>query len=179
MPGCIEIHPKLFRDSRGSFVKTFHEQAFATMGLNTRWTEEYYSVSRKRVLRGLHFQLPPHDHHKLVYCTAGEVLDAVVDLRRGSATYGHHVLFRLSAEKANIIYIAKGMAHGFLTLSESATVVYKVSSSHAPKHDTGVLWNSAGIPWNVSDPILSERDRYLPPLGEFTSPFIYREGSSD
>jgi len=176
IPGCVEIRPKVFEDARGRFIKTFHQEAFADMGINTEWPEEYYSVSKRDVLRGLHFQLPPHDHDKLVYCVDGEVLDVVVDLRMGSPAFGRHVAFSLSADKANMVHIPKGTAHGFLVLSEKATMMYKASTIYAPQYDTGILWNSAGIPWPVVNPILSERDRDLPPLSEFRTPFSYRNG---
>ena len=115
--GCFELQPKVFEDVRGRFVKVFHEQAFAAQGLQTDFVEEYYSVSYKNVIRGMHFQLPPMDHVKMVYCVEGEVLDAVVDLRVGSLTYGQYALFELTAAKANSIYIPKGMAHGFCVLA--------------------------------------------------------------
>lgn len=158
-------------DARGRFVKVFHRQAFAAAGLNTEYPEEFYSVSHRGVIRGLHFQSPPMDHVKLVYCVAGEVQDAVLDLRQGSPTYGCHALIELSAQVGNMVYIPKGLAHGFCTLSETATLVYKVSSAYSPEHDCGVLWNSAGIPWSVTDPILSDRDRAHPPFRAFVSPF--------
>lgn len=173
IPGCLEIRPRIFGDQRGRFVKTFHKMFFAERGLNIHWPEEYYSVSKQGVLRGFHFQLPPHDHEKLVYCTAGEVLDAVVDLRVGSPTYGKHATFRLSAESANLIYIPRGLAHGFLTLSNSATMMYKVASVYAPLHEAGILWNSAEVDWPVSTPILSERDAGFKSLKDFSSPFIF------
>lgn len=171
--GCFELQPKVLHDARGKFVKVFHEQAFAAHGLETAFAEEYYSVSHRNVIRGLHFQLPPMDHVKLVYCVAGEVLDAVVDLRVGSATYGQYALFELSAAKANSIYIPKGMAHGFYTRSAQATMVYKVSTIYSPPHDEGVLWNSAAIPWPTSDAVLSARDEGFLPLDQFVSPFRY------
>ncbi len=162
IPGCYELTPRILSDERGVFVKTFHEGIFKEHGLTTDWREEYYSVSRRGVLRGLHFQLPPHDHDKLVYCTAGVVLDAVADLRKGSPAYGGHVMLELSAEKGNMLYIPRGLAHGFYVKSEAATMMYKVSSVYAPEHDAGILWNSAGIPWPDENPILSDRDRQLP-----------------
>lgn len=173
LAGCFELQPKAFDDDRGRFVKVFHEQAFAAHGLETGFAEEYYSVSHKNVVRGLHFQLPPMDHVKMVYCVAGEVLDVVVDLRVGSPTYGQHSLCRLSADKANSVYIPKGMAHGFCVLSEQAIMVYKVGTVYSPVHDAGVLWHSAGISWPVSQPILSVRDRGFPTLDQFESPFRY------
>jgi dTDP-4-dehydrorhamnose 3,5-epimerase len=169
--GCFELQPKLFEDSRGRFVKVFHKQAFAELGLETAFAEEYYSISYKDVIRGLHFQLPPMDHVKMVYCVEGEVLDAVVDLRVGSPTYGHYELFELSSDKANSIYVPKGMAHGFCALSEQAIMVYKVSTVYSPEHDAGVLWNSVGISWPLELPCISDRDKSFPTLAEFKSPF--------
>lgn len=173
--GCFELQPKIIEDMRGRFVKVFHEQAFAAQGLETAFTEEYYSVSYKNVVRGMHFQLPPMDHVKMVYCVEGEVLDAVLDLRVGSPTHGQYVLSELGATKANSIYIPKGMAHGFCTLSEKAIMVYKVSTIYSPEHDVGVLWNSVGISWPTTEAILSTRDASFPRLDQFVSPFRYEQ----
>jgi dTDP-4-dehydrorhamnose 3,5-epimerase len=175
IPDCFEIRPDVFTDDRGSFIKTFHRNLFEQQGLEVDWREEYYSTSRKGVLRGLHFQLPPHDHAKLVYCTSGEVLDVVLDLRVGSPAYGNHAMFQLNAESPRMVYIPKGCAHGFYTLSEHATMMYKVSTEYAPAHDAGLLWNSVGIPWPEGDAIMSERDKAFPAFAEFTTnPFRYR-----
>jgi dTDP-4-dehydrorhamnose 3,5-epimerase len=175
IPGCFEIRPRIFDDQRGRFIKTFQQELFAEHGLNTYWPEEYYSVSTRDVLRGLHFQLPPHDHEKLVYCAFGEVLDAVVDLRVGSPTFGRHATFWLSAESANMLFIPRGLAHGFLTLSDKATMMYKAATVHAPEHDAGILWSSAGIDWPVWSPVLSQRDAGFVKLDEFDSPFRFEE----
>ena len=171
LAGCYELQPKAFEDARGRFVKVFHVPTFAAHGLETAFAEEYYSVSYKNVIRGMHFQLPPMDHVKMVYCVEGKVLDAVVDLRKGSPTYGRFDLFELSAAKANSLYIPKGMAHGFCVRSERAIMVYKVSTVHSPAHDAGLLWNSMEIPWPIAEPILSERDAAFPRLDTFVSPF--------
>jgi dTDP-4-dehydrorhamnose 3,5-epimerase len=172
LDGCCELQPKAFEDPRGRFVKVFHEQEFAAEGLEHNFVEEYYSISYKNVIRGMHFQLPPMDHVKLVYCVEGEVMDAVVDLRIDSPTYGQYALFELSASKANSIYIPKGMAHGFCARSDHAVMVYKVSSVYSPDHDAGVLWNSVDIPWPLQQPCISERDKSLPALSDFKSPFF-------
>lgn len=173
--GCHKIIPKVFADDRGSFIKTFHRDLFEQQGLEIDWQEEYYSTSFKGVLRGLHFQLPPHDHAKLVYCTSGEVLDAVFDLRIGSPSYGTHVMFQLNAVDAHMIYIPKGCAHGFYTVSEQATMMYKVNTVYAPDHDAGLLWNSVGIQWPVANPTISDRDKVFPQFVNFTNnPFTYR-----
>jgi len=133
--------------------------------------EQYYSISKKNVLRGMHFQLPPHDHYKLVTCVEGRILDVVVDLRRSSPTFGQHLCVELSGVRADSIYIPSGLAHGFLVLSRRALVLYNVSSLYAPLHDTGIRWDSAGIQWPVVAPQVSERDAVLPPLAAFETPF--------
>jgi dTDP-4-dehydrorhamnose 3,5-epimerase len=176
--GCFELRPRVMHDTRGRFVKVFHKPAFQALGLEADFSEEYYSVSQKGVLRGLHFQLPPHDHAKLVYCVAGTVLDVVVDLRTDSPTYGQHAAFELSAEAANMVYMPRGVAHGFYVLSESAVLVYKVSTVYAPDADAGIRWDSAGIQWPDEDPLVSLRDQGLPPLAQFTSPFTLAGGQS-
>lgn len=173
LPGCVQLFFQTFRDRRGLFVKTFHEAAFHTIGLAGHFAEEYYSVSRRGVLRGLHFQRPPRDHIKLVYCTAGTVIDAVVDLRVGSPTFGQHRRFTLSARRRNALYVPAGFAHGFCVTSASATMVYKTTTVHSPEHDAGILWSSCGILWPERRPILSERDRTLPKLQDFRSPFVF------
>ncbi|MDY6786429.1 MAG: dTDP-4-dehydrorhamnose 3,5-epimerase [Cyanobacteriota bacterium] len=175
IPGCYQIFPAIRRDTRGKFVKVFHQEMFERENLNFNLAEEYYSVSERNVLRGLHFQIPPRDHTKLVYCLVGEILDAVVDLRLNSPTYGKWQLFELSAERANILYLPPGLAHGFYVTSQQAIMVYNVSTVYAPECDSGILWNSVGIPWKCNEPIVSERDRQFVPFSEFKSPFVYRE----
>lgn len=171
--GCYELLPKVFKDDRGAFVKTFHQEVFQKYQLETNFTEEFYSVSQQHVLRGLHFQIPPADPTKIVYCIAGQVLDAIMDIRVGSPTYGQFELFDLSAEKANLIYMAPGLAHGFYVLSETAIVVYKSSHVYSKEHDMGIHWNSVGIAWGTQNPILSQRDNEFPTFSEFQSPFVF------
>ena len=174
IPECYQLQPKKFEDNRGSFVKTFHEKNFQDMGLDTHFAEEYYSISYQNVIRGLHFQLPPHDHTKIVYCVQGEVKDVVVDLRVNSPTYGQFEIFDLSAEIANLIYIPSGLAHGFQVMSETAIMIYKVSTVYHPESDTGILWDSVGIPWKIDNPIISQRDSSFINFSDFQSPFIYQ-----
>lgn len=171
LEGCYEIQPVVRGDSRGSFTKTFHEYAFKELELATNFVEQYHSMSVKDVVRGLHFQLPPAEHEKLVYCVTGKVMDVALDLRRDSKTYGKFQIFTLDAEKGNMAYLPKGMAHGFCTLSETAIMMYMVTSVYDSLHDSGILWDSAGIPWPVEHPILSERDNTFVKLEDFNSPF--------
>jgi dTDP-4-dehydrorhamnose 3,5-epimerase len=171
LQGCFELHPKVFDDARGRFVKVFHEHFFREQGLETSFAEEYYSISHKNVIRGMHFQLPPMDHVKLVYCAHGEAMDVVIDLRIDSPTYGQHEVFELTSAKANCLYIPKGMAHGFFARSPKVIMVYKVSTIYSSEHDAGILWNSAGISWPAVQPVLSARDKSFPSMADFTSPF--------
>lgn len=180
IPGCFEIHPNVIKDERGTFVKTFHQDIFDKHGLTTDFAEEYYSYSKKGVFRGFHFQLPPHDHIKMVYCVSGTIVDAIIDLRKGSPTYRQHAVFELSGEKANVLYLGKGIAHAFYVMSDFAIVMYKVTTVYAPKHDAGILWNSAGVPWpDDNTPVLSGRDKSFPPLDQFKTPFIYAGRKDD
>lgn len=174
IPGCYEIIPTIFQDKRGSFVKTFHQNIFSDRHLETHFAEEYYSVSHRHVLRGLHFQLPPVEHAKIVYCVAGQVIDVVVDLRIGSPTHARFQTFEVSAQKANLIYIPPGLAHGFYVTSETAIMMYKVSTVYSPECDAGILWNSVGIAWPSDNPIVSERDSKFSAFSEFDSPFVYQ-----
>jgi len=173
IPGCVELRPYRLADSRGIFVKTFHRNSFETLGLRTDWAEQYYSVSQPGVLRGLHFQRPPHEHAKLVYCIAGRVLDIALDLRQGSPTYGEHCSVVLSAETANVLYLPPGLAHGFCTYDQPATMLYNVTSVYDPKTDSGIRWDSAGIAWPHEFPQLSDRDQTFPALADFATPFNY------
>ena len=172
--GCFQIQPNILSDVRGRFIKIFHKNTFIKLGLNTDFVEEYYSNSHLGVLRGLHFQNPPVEHIKLVYCVQGEVFDVLLDLRVGSPTYGKTAKVTLNADLGNYLYIPKGLAHGFCVTSDKATLVYKVSTVYSPKHDSGILWNSVNIDWPTKSPLLSSRDLSFPSLKEFVSPFVYQ-----
>ncbi len=176
--GCFQIIPDIRRDDRGSFVKVFHEDVFGQYGLATEYAEEYYSASHRNVLRGLHFQTPPYDHAKLVYCVQGSVVDVALDLRRGSPTFGQHLKLELSAENGHMLYLPRGFAHGYCTTKESALMVYKVTTTYAPSHDAGLAWDSANIDWPIKDPIMSARDRQFEALADFDTPFVFDESKS-
>ena len=171
LPGLLLIEPKVFVDHRGDFVKTYHAGLFAGLGIAFEPVEEFFSTSHKGVLRGMHFQLPPHDHGKLVYCVRGSVLDVVLDLRKNSSTYGRCASSVLSAANHHQFFIPSGFAHGFLSLEDNSVMVYKTSTVHAPAHDAGVRWDTLGFDWGVATPVVSGRDVGFPSLAEFTSPF--------
>jgi dTDP-4-dehydrorhamnose 3,5-epimerase len=171
LPGCFKVYPFFTKDERGVFIKTFHAERFVELGLPTEWREEYYSISKKGVIRGMHFQTPPHDHQKLVYCMQGRVLDVVLDLRKDSLTYGQHAAIELDAAHGEGLLIPKGMAHGFLALTEDVLMAYKVTSVYAPANDLGIRWDSFGLDWGEKEPIVSARDRAHLAFTDFTSPF--------
>lgn len=173
LPGCFELAVPVRHDKRGHFVKVVHEQTYRDHGLTCHFAEQYYSVSHEGVLRGLHFQLPPHEHTKVVYCASGKVLDVMLDVRRDSPTYGRHAMYELSAAAGNILYMPPGIAHGFCVTQGTALMVYMVTSAYSAEHDSGIRWNSAGIPWQIADPIISDRDQALPELEKFESPFHF------
>lgn len=173
IPGCFVLQARRLHDVRGSFVKTFHAERFEELGLRTDWREEYFSTSVAGVVRGMHFQTPPADHAKMVFCLIGSVLDVVVDLRRGSPAFGRATGFELSAENGRGLYIPTGCAHGFVSTSAESGMYYKVTSVHSPDHDAGIAWDSIDFAWPVEAPLLSERDRRHPRLFQFETPFTF------
>jgi len=175
LDGVVLISPIVFNDERGKFVKTYREDLFVSLGLSDEFKEEFFTISKNRVLRGLHFQTPPFDHSKIVYCPKGEAMDVVVDLRKNSPTYGEFDVFHLNNMCNNILYIPKGFAHGFYAISDEVIMMYKVSSVHSQENDSGILWNSLPIPWPDDNPIISQRDKNLLPFNLFLSPFSYKK----
>jgi len=171
LSGCFELEPFIFEDKRGKLVKTFHSDTFASLGLETNFREEYYSVSEKNTLRGLHFQLPPDDHVKCVTCLFGKIFDVVVDLRKDSATYMKSFSIILDADRGNMLYIPKGFAHGFQVLSDTAIFLNRTTTVYSAKYECGIRWDSCGIKWPGSDPVLSIKDKQLITLNDFKSPF--------
>ncbi len=170
LPGVRHVKLRQFGDLRGSFVKTYARSVFDANGEPFDLREEFYSFSHKDVIRGMHFQLPPHDHVKLVYCPVGTVLDVLVDLRAGPGQ-GRVASVVLSGDEPAILCIPTGIAHGFKSLSDNSLMVYKTSTEHAPSHDTGIRWDSIGFDWSVDAPIVSARDAAHVTLADFVSPF--------
>ncbi len=169
--GCFELRPRIFKDDRGGLVKTFHYDTFKSIGLETDFREEYYSYSKKGVLRGLHFQIPPDDHIKCVTCVSGKIFDVVVDLRKKSSTYKQHFSLELRSELGNMLYIPKGLAHGFYVLSEKAIFLNRTTTVYSPDRDAGIKWDSCDINWPNKEPILSKKDIEMTNLKDFKSPF--------
>lgn len=159
------------QDVRGTFVKTFHETNLAAAGIHFTLRESYFSFSHKDVIRGMHFQLPPHQHSKVVFCPQGAILDVIVDLRRHCGTYGQYYATVLSAHNHSAYFIPEGFAHGFKALTDNAMTYYLVSSEYSKEHDTGIHYNSFGYNWEVSTPIISARDLSFGSFADFNSPF--------
>jgi dTDP-4-dehydrorhamnose 3,5-epimerase len=172
------IVPKRYVDERGWFSETFHDQRLSAIGIRCRFVQDNQSSSkRKGTLRGLHFQLSPAAQAKLVTVLKGRILDVAVDVRQGSPTFGQYVSAELSFESGHQLYIPIGFAHGFLTLEDDVVVTYKASNYYAPAYESGIRWNDPDIafPWpmNNASIIISDKDRRLPLLREFASPFAY------
>lgn len=171
LEGIVVLQPNIFQDQRGTFVKTFHSEMFAESGLETNFKESFYSHSKKNVIRGMHFQLPPFEHTKLVYVPYGKIMDVVVDIRKKSATYGKFIAEEISHPNGKSILIPPGFAHGFISLSDNSVVVYATSTIHHPEADSGIRWDSFGYDWGIYEPIISMRDKSFIKLSEFRSPF--------
>lgn len=175
IPGCCEVVNDIRSDERGQFVKIYNKSEFKNAGIDFEYKEEYFSVSKKGVFRGMHFQLPPYDLDKFVDCIYGKILDVVLDLRVGSPAYGQVVAYELDSETSSSIFIPTGCAHGFFTLSEMAIVNYRVSAEYSPSHDTGINWKSVEFEWPFEKPIISDKDDNLVSISEFDNPFKYQE----
>jgi dTDP-4-dehydrorhamnose 3,5-epimerase len=170
------ITPKRIRDERGFFSETYSARVLAEAGINARLVQDNHSMSLQRgVVRGLHFQAPPHAQDKLVRVTRGSAFDVAVDIRTGSPTYGKHVSAILSAENWTQIWVPRGFAHGFCTLEPHTEVVYKVSEYFAPESDRGLRWDdpALGIEWPVAagEAILSAKDAQHPLLRDLLGYF--------
>jgi len=157
----IILEPQLFSDSRGFFLETYNERDFHELGITEHFVQDNQSHSKKGILRGLHFQIE-NTQGKLVRVLQGEILDVAVDLRPHSATYGKWTAARLTSTNHHMIWIPKGFAHGFYTLSETADVAYKVTDFYSPQFERTLLWNDPdlAIDWPLDgEPILSDKDR--------------------
>jgi dTDP-4-dehydrorhamnose 3,5-epimerase len=172
LPGVLEIFPRVFPDSRGYFFESFRQDWLDQLGVHETWVQDNQSFSQKGTVRGIHFQRGVHAQAKLVRVIAGKVLDVAVDLRKGSPSFGQVYSTILDTEKNNLLYIPAGFGHGFSVL-EDAVFVYKCSNYYHKDSEGGVRWSdpSLGIDWQVSEPIVSEKDQILPTLAEFVEAF--------
>lgn len=167
LEGVYVIYNFNAADERGLFVKSFNKNTFKENNLDFEIRESYYSISNKNVIRGMHFQLPPYDHEKLVYVPKGSILDVIVDLRKKSKTYKKFISVNLSDENKKSIFIPKGLAHGFKSLENYTITVYNVATEYNPSNDHGIRFDSFDFDWEVTNPILSQRDLSFELLGDF------------
>jgi dTDP-4-dehydrorhamnose 3,5-epimerase len=176
IPEVVLIEPTIFGDHRGYFLETYNQVAFEKNIGDITFVQDNESKSSKGVLRGLHFQKPPFAQAKLLRCVEGTILDVAVDIRKNSKTYGMHVAVELSGENKKQLFVPRGFAHGFVVLSEFATVEYKVDNRYAPKEEGGIMWNDPQlkVDWQLNDKEvqLSEKDKNLSFFSEFETPFL-------
>ncbi|MBC8082879.1 MAG: dTDP-4-dehydrorhamnose 3,5-epimerase [Hymenobacter sp.] len=173
LAGVVEFLPRVFGDARGAFFESFSTRLVEQAGVRHEWVQDNQSSSARGVLRGLHFQRPPHAQAKLVRVAQGRALDVVVDIRRNSETYGQHLLVELDARRYNVLYVPVGFAHGFVALEDDTLFLYKCSDYYQPTAEGGLRWNdpALGISWNLDDALISDKDQALPLLADFESPF--------
>ena len=173
--GLVIIEPTVFEDDRGYFLESYNKKKLEEAIGKISFIQDNESKSSKGVLRGLHFQKHPYAQVKLVRCIEGKVLDVAVDIRDGSETYGKHVSVELSGENNKQVFIPRGFAHGFLVLSNTAIVSYKVDNNYALAYDAGIRWDdpTLNIQWGVNERevLVSEKDVKLPFFSEFETPF--------
>ncbi|MEO6902262.1 MAG: dTDP-4-dehydrorhamnose 3,5-epimerase [Bacteroidia bacterium] len=167
------IQPKVFEDERGYFFESFNKSVFTQHFGNLDFVQDNQSLSQKGVLRGLHFQNPPHAQGKLVRVITGSVLDVAVDIRKNSASYGEYFDIVLNEKNKTMLWIPPGFAHGFLTLTDNTIFSYKCTGPYNKSSEDCILWNDAdiAIDWKLANPILSEKDKQGKNFSDFKSMF--------
>lgn len=169
--GIYIIKNRVITDKRGIFYKTYNKDIFKENNLCTKFRESYYSISKKNVIRGMHFQMPPFDHEKLVYVPKGRIIDVVLDMRKRSKTFSEYINVELSEANRLSIYIPRGCAHGFKSVEDNTITVYNVATGYNSDYDTGIRWDSFGMDWQVENPIISDRDNSFRCFSEYNNPF--------
>jgi len=165
--GVYSIKNDMFADARGLFTKHYHHDGFLRIGLEANFKEAYYTMSKRNVIRGMHFQSSPCDHAKLITVIEGRITDVLLDIRKSSTSSGKHTAIELSADNNRSLFVPTGCAHGFKVISEYAIVSYLVTAVHSPSNDKGIRYDSFGYDWQVKHPIISQRDLMLPAFEEF------------
>src|SRR5258705_6430818 len=177
IPGLLVFEPLVFKDSRGYFFESYNENVFREQGIDFRWVQDNQSSSSYGVIRGLHYQLPPYEQSKLIRVLRGKILDVVVDIRKGSPTFGKTYCKLLSAKNKSQLFIPKGLAHGFSVLSEKAEVLYKCDGFYDKESESGIIYNDPelNIDWQLpaKDAIISDKDKTLPLFKDCKNSFVY------
>jgi dTDP-4-dehydrorhamnose 3,5-epimerase len=174
IPDVLLLKPEVYRDERGFFLETYREEYLKEKNIDVHFVQDNLSKSQKNTVRGLHYQIE-RQQDKLLMVMEGAILDVAVDLRQDSPTFGKHTAMELSSKNKHQMFIPKGFAHGFSVLSDNALVYYKCSDYYYPDGERGLLWDDPelGIDWKVTDPIISEKDRYQPRLQEITNEDLF------
>lgn len=170
----IELGP--IYDNRGYFKRTYDEIIFEKYGMNKKWVQENQSFTKKvGTVRGLHFQFPPHTETKLIRVVDGTIYDVFVDLRISSKTFGQWDSVILSSDNNKMVFIPKGLAHGFCTLTDNCNVLYKVDNFYNPYAEGGIIWNDKdlNIDWKIDNPIISQKDSNLMTMKNFIEKYKY------
>ncbi len=178
LPGLKLVEPLVFKDERGFFMETFKFSEFSRAGIEVVWVQDNHSMSKKGVLRGLHYQLEPMAQGKLVRVVKGAVFDVAVDIRKGSPTFAKWYGVVLSEQNNYMLWIPPGFAHGFVALEDETHLIYKVSGAeYFPSHERTIKWNDPdiGIDWPIKDPVLSEKDRMAPFLKDAEINFVWSD----
>lgn len=177
IPEVLLVESVPIRDARGFFRETYKESELAPHGIPTGFVQDNLAHSSRCVLRGLHYQKQPKAQGKYVFVSEGRIFDVAVDIRKGSPTFGKWVGAELAVDNDMALYVPPGFAHGYCVISDTATILYKVTSEYAPEADRGILWNdpAIGIVWPIANPILSAKDSRLPLLYQADNNFEYRE----
>ncbi|MBA4167337.1 MAG: dTDP-4-dehydrorhamnose 3,5-epimerase [Chitinophagaceae bacterium] len=176
-PGMIIFEPAVFEDSRGHFYESYNERLFHENGINIRFVQDNQSRSSYGVIRGLHYQRPPYAQTKLIRVLSGAVIDAVVDLRTGSPTFGQSFSLELSAGNKKQLLVPKGFAHGFSVISETAEVLYKCDAYYSRESERGIIYNDTvlNIDWQIpaNKAVVSEKDKLLPLFNDYAGEFLF------
>ena len=177
IPGLVIFEPRVFKDERGYFFESFNAKTFEQEGITTPFVQDNQAFSAKGILRGLHYQLEPYSQAKLVRVISGEVLDVVVDIRKGSPTFGQSYSIILSEENQKQLYVPRGFAHGYAVLSETALFFYKCDNFYSKENEGGILFSDPqlNIDWmlNAKDIILSEKDKVNPLMKDAKMNFVF------
>lgn len=173
IPDVVLVEARSFADERGLFRETWKASEFASAGFDLKFVQDNHSRSVRGVLRGLHYQRPPHAQGKFVFALSGEIFDVAVDIRRGSPTFGQWVGETLSGDNGRALWIPPGFAHGFVVRSELAHVMYKVTDEYAASCDAGIRWDDPdiGVDWGMESPLLSPKDVVQPRLRDVDTGF--------
>jgi dTDP-4-dehydrorhamnose 3,5-epimerase/CDP-3, 6-dideoxy-D-glycero-D-glycero-4-hexulose-5-epimerase len=169
--GLFLLANQIYYDSRGSLKKLLSRDNFEALSLESNFAELYYSINKKNVIRGMHFQAHPMDHIKMVYVISGRIMDVCLDLRSKSKTFGGYFNCILSGNDDNYLYIPKGIAHGFASLEDNTVVHYAQTTCYSKECDFGIKYDSFGFNWDIQNPIMSDRDKSFPKLADFNTVF--------